>query len=493
MDIGTNDGFPAAPPRGSPRVLTPKTRLTNSPSFDDHAAWSADGQKIAFVSNRDGNAEIYVMNATGAGQTRLTSNATYEDQPAWSPDGLKVAFRSTRDGNSEIYVMNADGSGQTRLTTNGAMDSDPEWSPYGQKIAFQSDRDGNSEIYVMNANGSGQSRTTINGAFDSSASWSPDGSKIAFYTDRHGPGTNDEVYTMNSDGTNQLNRSNAAGNDRHPAWSPDGTKLAFESSRDGNLEMYAMNSDGTGQTRLTNNGSDDSIPNWQPLPYYDVPSSASTIHYELVPNFRQTISTTQCSARGGLPSTHGLPDLPGGANPDQSCNPPGFVSGTVAHMGPQATSPSTITLLPGNPATLVDEADVSLVGTVTDVRNGSATGPDYLPSMSGVAKVRLTDRLNSTPPQSCNTSTSCPGTVIDLELASGIACTPTADPSIGSSCGTATTGDAGCGGCFVEGRGQIVQTFRIRWKDAGIDGNAGNLDDRDVFMQGIYVPYVQAV
>lgn len=75
-------------------------------------------ERIAFVSNRDGNNEIYVMNVDGKSQTRLTTNAADDGEPAWSPDGTRIAFVSDRDGNREIYVMNVDGKNQTRLTTN---------------------------------------------------------------------------------------------------------------------------------------------------------------------------------------------------------------------------------------------------------------------------------------------------------------------------------------------------------------------------------------
>ena len=73
-----------------------------------------------------------------------------------SSDGSKIAFRSFRDGNEEIYVMNADGTNQTRLTNNAAIDTEPSFSPDGSKIAFQSNRDGHKDLYVMNADGSGQ-------------------------------------------------------------------------------------------------------------------------------------------------------------------------------------------------------------------------------------------------------------------------------------------------------------------------------------------------
>ena len=86
---------------------------------------SIHGTKIAFVSFRDGNSEVYVMNADGTGQTRLTNAAGPDTDPVFSPNGTKIAFVSTRDGYWEIYVMNADGTGQTNLTNDAGTDTDP--------------------------------------------------------------------------------------------------------------------------------------------------------------------------------------------------------------------------------------------------------------------------------------------------------------------------------------------------------------------------------
>jgi TolB protein len=87
--------------------------------------------KIAFSSQGDGPYhEIYVINVDGSDLTRLTANEAFDYGPAWSPDGQKIAFASDRDGLFDIYVMNADGSGQMRLTDPGS-DQAPAWSPVG--------------------------------------------------------------------------------------------------------------------------------------------------------------------------------------------------------------------------------------------------------------------------------------------------------------------------------------------------------------------------
>ena len=99
-------------------------------------AWSRDGRTIVFVSWRDGNGEVYAMDADGSAPRNLTQHPAKDVRPAWSPDGRRIAFVSRRDGNSEIYVMNADGSGKRNLTRNRASDDYPTWSPDGRRIAF---------------------------------------------------------------------------------------------------------------------------------------------------------------------------------------------------------------------------------------------------------------------------------------------------------------------------------------------------------------------
>ncbi len=174
-------------------------------AYDTYPSWSPDGTKIAFTSHRDGNWEIYVMDADGSNPTNITNDADWDSVPSWSPDGTQIAFTSNRDGTDEIYVMDADGSNPTNITSNEAYDTYPSWSPDGTKIAFMSLRDGNWEIYVMDADGSGQTRITNNDASDDAPAWSPDGTKIAFVSSRDG---NDDIYVMDADGSNQINITN---------------------------------------------------------------------------------------------------------------------------------------------------------------------------------------------------------------------------------------------------------------------------------------------
>jgi Tol biopolymer transport system component/serine/threonine protein kinase len=224
-------------------------------------AGSSSGGKIAFHSFRDGNAEIYVMDADGGNQLRLTAHRGDDELPAWRPDGKAIAFASNRDGDWQIYIMDADGSNLRQVTTVGGGNSIPMWSPDGQRIVFVSKRNVNGEIYVMNADGSDQRNLTNHVDEDWDPAWSPDGRSIAFASNRNGQY---HVYVMETDGQNvrQLTPSNSL--DRTPAWSPDGKHIVFVSLRDGNREIYVMNADASNQRRLTSNRFHDYAPVWSP-------------------------------------------------------------------------------------------------------------------------------------------------------------------------------------------------------------------------------------
>ena len=85
--------------------------------------------EIAFLSDRDGNTEIYIMNPDGDQKKRLTNILALDDNPVFSPDGSKIAFVTNRDENDEIYIMDTDGTSQTNLTNNPSVDIQPVFMP----------------------------------------------------------------------------------------------------------------------------------------------------------------------------------------------------------------------------------------------------------------------------------------------------------------------------------------------------------------------------
>jgi TolB protein len=260
------------------RIATLTVLIVGACAGPAPAAFPGANGKVAFTSDRDGDYEIYVMNADGSGVTQLTDNGVSEFDPAFSADGTKIAFTSERDpttgttGGSarEIYVMNADGSAQTRVTNNPAsFDMVPSWSPDGSRIAFQSDRRAPgdwSNLYTMNADGTDVVALTSNDALDYAPKYSPDGTRIAFASTLSNPSTNDsfEIYTIAPDGTGLTNLTNSPGWDSAPDWSPDGSRIGFQSQRDGNAEIYAMGADGSGQTRVTVAAGYDDSPAFSP-------------------------------------------------------------------------------------------------------------------------------------------------------------------------------------------------------------------------------------
>jgi len=225
-------------------------------------AWSPDGNRIAFVSDREGSLDIFLMNADGSDQTNLTKHPSDDGgggPPAWSPDGARIAFDSDRSGNGEIYVMSADGSASSNLTSHPADDAGPSWSPDGRRIAFASDRDGDLDIYLMNADGSEVVNVTEDPADDGRPSWSPDGSHMAFVSDRDG---NREMYVMSADGSDVRRLTDDAGVDETPVWSPDGQLIAFSSDRDGDSEIYVMDARGSRVSPLPGTSEEDLFPSW---------------------------------------------------------------------------------------------------------------------------------------------------------------------------------------------------------------------------------------
>jgi len=163
------------------------------------------GGLIAFVSDRDGNFEIYVMNADGSDPRRLTDHPFSDTSPAWSPDGTQIAFVSSRARNRDIYIMNFDGSNLRQLTDQPADELNPVWSPDGTRIGFVLLGTNNAEIYQINVDGSGLQQLTQNNYDDWEFEWSPDGAQLAISSQKTGSAN---IFLLNADGSGELQEQN---------------------------------------------------------------------------------------------------------------------------------------------------------------------------------------------------------------------------------------------------------------------------------------------
>ena len=226
--------------------------------------------RIVFASNRDGDWDIYSMDANGDNLVQLTDHPATDEDPACSPDGRRIVFRSERDLTPDLYVMDSDGSNVVRFTHDDFLEAHPSWTPDGTKFAFASFRIvvGNVEIYVMDAHGNNLINLTKHKWHDVRPSWSPDGRKIAFNSLRHfvPADSRTDIYVITADGKELEQLTDGPRGSGFPAYSPDGTKIAFASSRDGDAHIYLMDTNGRNAVKLTRTpaGIGNGLPSWLP-------------------------------------------------------------------------------------------------------------------------------------------------------------------------------------------------------------------------------------
>jgi dipeptidyl aminopeptidase/acylaminoacyl peptidase len=362
----------------------------------------------------------------GTGNTKLMDDGI---QPAFSPDGGKIAFIATNStGGYSLYVANADGSGRVPLASDISIEYPPEWSPDGHRIGFVRLR------------------------------------------------SNRDLWSIAADGTDERQLTFTQNQERALTWSPDGSKIAVtvsDPTLSGSAGIWTLNAaDGSGLTKLREDGG---VPDWQPIPYtgYPRPKGASPLQVFLVPAYKPCVAANR---------THGSPLSFG------SCAPPQQTSDYLTVGTPDAN---------GQPPKSVAEviykvkasapADVLITVLITDVRNKSDLS-DYTGEVrvNGVgapfAELRITDRFNGE-------SSTDPGTVVDIPaMPTPVACAPTADPTVGSSCNTLTSMNAIVPGSVVGGKRAIWQFDQITVVDGGADGNVATTDNTVFLKQGIFVP-----
>ena len=228
------------------------------------AAWSPDGQKIAYVSFEDRKPIVYVHELASGRRIVLSNAKGNNSAPSWAPDGKSLAISLSKDGNTQIYRVNADGSNLRRLTQGGTIDTEPQFSPDGKFIYFTSDRGGNPQIYRMSAEGErGEParRISFKQPYATSARISPDGKYLAYIA---GVGGGFKLYLMNlltSDTTAMTDTSF----DESPSFAANGRYILYATQVGAKKVLAAVSVDGYVKQILSIPGSDVRQPSWGPF------------------------------------------------------------------------------------------------------------------------------------------------------------------------------------------------------------------------------------
>lgn len=238
------------------------TRLTDAPGADGFADWSPDGSRIAFASSRDGNCEIYVMNADGSDPINVTGTDHDELYPSWSPDGTRLVFASTEAGGADLFVLDLSSGERSPITGGGLLHNYPDWSPDGSKIIFSGGAqpagpDVVHDVYWIPPEGGPPTALTVQTELLSAPRWSPDGTSIA-YLNHDGPL---KVWVIDSLGRGGYDVTVGG----FSTWAPDGGRLAFDREvDDGDVDIYVIDLGGSEEVLLVDGPGIDALPAWSP-------------------------------------------------------------------------------------------------------------------------------------------------------------------------------------------------------------------------------------
>jgi TolB protein len=275
--------------------------LVSSAAIEREPRISADGTKVAFLSDDDADLDVYVLVIGAQTSTNVSNNTVGDGHVQWSPDQTRIAFDSTtaplsahtvaiagsdlRDligpaggdnaepawnpgsdqlvfRNQSLVIQTVTGTTLVTIPAQSDPQRSPAWSPTGSLIAYV-EAGASNGLFMVAPSGMTPTKYLDSADALSDLTWSPDGTKLVFVRNTAG---NKDVWSIDSDGSNLKPLTTSTGDDIHPRWSPDGTSIVFESRRDGNSEVYRMKADGSNPVNLTNNPAADQFPDWGKCP-----------------------------------------------------------------------------------------------------------------------------------------------------------------------------------------------------------------------------------
>ncbi|NNF26794.1 MAG: hypothetical protein HKN73_06225 [Gemmatimonadetes bacterium] len=274
--------------------------------------------RIAFISNRAGNWDLYTIDPNGSNLQAVTTHEAGDHFPRWIAGGTRLAFRSQRardDGGWDRWEIDLDGTDAAPADLPARLNNPdvgmfPEVHATGSYLVNAVERDGEQDLYVWRFDGGGERVLAPAPGLDYRPLFSPDGSRVLFISERDG---NAEIYTVAFDGNDVRRLTNAPGIDRYARWSPDGTQIGFVSDRDGDLEVFVMNADGSDVRQLTDNDAEDGEIAWSPdgrrLVYRSDASGNAEIHVVEVAT-GEIVNLTRNDAYDGEPVWSPAPRIP---------------------------------------------------------------------------------------------------------------------------------------------------------------------------------------
>lgn len=262
--------------------------------------------KIAFISARSGNKEVYACDYDGAGEYPVTSNGSINLSPVWDARGKSIFYTSYKDGTPQLWKVDLNKGDHSKVAAYKGLNSAAAISPNNDNICLTLSKDGNAELYLLDMTGRVQRRLTYTKAIESSPSFGPDGNTIAFSSDRTG---SPQVYIMGSDGLS-VNRVtyNGSYNDS-PALSPDGSKIAFVTrTKRGGFDICVVDVTGENFRVITNSGSNEN-PHWAPDSYHLIYSCRHGDRFDLYISDFQGITKRRISTDGKSSNPYWSPYL----------------------------------------------------------------------------------------------------------------------------------------------------------------------------------------